>query len=79
MNMEDEIGFALDSQEEFKCRPCIHMDAFRYMCVYLCMYACVCVCGFMCACTCVIDQSCIIVWKGRWWGCAGMYAHTCNF
>eukprot|EP00731_Ephydatia_muelleri_P013540 Em0007g850a len=30
LDMEDEIGFAMDSQEEYKCRPCIHMDAFRY-------------------------------------------------
>ena len=48
MNMEDEIGFALDSQEEYKCRPCIHMDAFRYVCV--CMCACVCTCVCMCVC-----------------------------
>lgn len=27
----DEIGFAPDSQNEYKCRPCIHMDAFRYL------------------------------------------------
>lgn len=30
MNMLDEIGFSPDSQNEYKCRPCIHMDAFRY-------------------------------------------------
>lgn len=27
--MTDEIGFAVDRQGEYKCRPCIHMDAFR--------------------------------------------------
>lgn len=30
MNLQDEIGFAPDSQNEYKCRPVIHMDAFRY-------------------------------------------------
>ena len=34
MNMMNEIGFAADSQNEFKCRPCIHMDVFRYYCWY---------------------------------------------
>ena len=29
ISMVDEIGFAPDSQNEYKCRPCIHMDAFR--------------------------------------------------
>ncbi|VDM70160.1 unnamed protein product [Strongylus vulgaris] len=29
MDMEDEIGFAKDSADEFKSRNCIHMDAFR--------------------------------------------------
>ena len=27
--MGDEIGFSMDRQGEYKCRPCIHMDAFR--------------------------------------------------
>ena len=27
--MAEEVGFAADSQNEYKCRPCIHMDAFR--------------------------------------------------
>ena len=29
MSLPDEIGFAPDSQNEYKCRPVIHMDAFR--------------------------------------------------
>ena len=29
MSMVDEIGFSPDSQNEYKSRPCIHMDAFR--------------------------------------------------
>ena len=29
IDLENEIGFAPDSQNEYKCRPCIHMDAFR--------------------------------------------------
>ena len=29
--MEEEIGFAPDSQNEYKCRACIHMDAFRWV------------------------------------------------
>ena len=29
MSLQDEIGFAPDSQNEYKCRPVIHMDAFR--------------------------------------------------
>lgn len=29
LSVEDEIGFAPDSQNEYKCRPCIHMDAYR--------------------------------------------------
>lgn len=29
ISMLDEIGFAPDSQNEYKSRPCIHMDAFR--------------------------------------------------
>ena len=29
LSMQSEIGFAPDSQNEYKCRPCIHMDAFR--------------------------------------------------
>ena len=29
ISMVDEIGFAPDSQNEYKSRPCIHMDAFR--------------------------------------------------
>ena len=40
ISMVDEIGFAPDSQNEYKCRPCIHMDAFR-----LVVCVCVCVCG----------------------------------
>ncbi|RCN34958.1 hypothetical protein ANCCAN_19206 [Ancylostoma caninum] len=31
INMEDEIGFAKDSADEFKSRNCIHMDAFRWV------------------------------------------------
>ncbi len=31
INMEEEIGFAPDNQNEYKCRPCIHMDAYRYV------------------------------------------------
>ncbi|KAK6054966.1 DNA polymerase family B [Cooperia oncophora] len=31
MSMENEIGFAKDSADEFKCRNCIHMDAFRWV------------------------------------------------
>lgn len=27
--LADEVGFSPDSQNEYKCRPCIHMDAFR--------------------------------------------------
>ena len=30
ISMMTEIGFAADRQGEYKCRPCIHMDAFRY-------------------------------------------------
>lgn len=47
ISMMDEIGFAPDSQNEYKCRPCIHMDAFR-------LAVCVCVVGKgeMCACVC---------------------------
>ena len=30
LNMMDEIGFSPDAQNEYKCRPCIHMDAYRY-------------------------------------------------
>ena len=29
ISLEEEIGFAPDSMNEYKCRPCIHMDAFR--------------------------------------------------
>ncbi|CAI8058398.1 DNA polymerase epsilon catalytic subunit A [Geodia barretti] len=29
--MGDEIGFSMDRQGEYKCRPCIHMDAFRWV------------------------------------------------
>ena len=29
LSMQSEIGFSPDSQNEYKCRPCIHMDAFR--------------------------------------------------
>lgn len=29
--MAEEVGFAADSQNEYKCRPCIHMDAFRWV------------------------------------------------
>lgn len=37
--MEDEIGFAKDSADEFKNRNCIHMDAFRFTSFfYLMMY-----------------------------------------
>lgn len=28
--MTTEIGFNIDRLGEYKCRPCIHMDAFRY-------------------------------------------------
>ncbi|XP_065196318.1 DNA polymerase epsilon catalytic subunit A-like [Sycon ciliatum] len=31
LNMEDETGFAADSQNEYKCRHCIHMDAYRWV------------------------------------------------
>jgi len=31
INMMDEIGFSPDSQDEYKCRPIIHMDAFRWV------------------------------------------------
>ncbi|VDN29506.1 unnamed protein product, partial [Cylicostephanus goldi] len=31
IDMEDEIGFAKDSADEFKSRNCIHMDAFRWV------------------------------------------------
>ena len=30
ITMTTEIGFDLDRQGEYKCRSCIHMDAFRY-------------------------------------------------
>ena len=31
IDMEEEIGFAPDSQNEYKCRPVTHMDAFRWV------------------------------------------------
>ncbi|KAL6744003.1 hypothetical protein Aduo_016982 [Ancylostoma duodenale] len=31
INMEEEIGFAKDSADEFESRNCIHMDAFRWV------------------------------------------------
>lgn len=31
ISLVDEIGFAPDTQEEYKCRPVIHMDAFRWV------------------------------------------------
>jgi DNA polymerase epsilon subunit 1 len=31
IDMEEEIGYAPDSQNEYKCRPVIHMDAFRWV------------------------------------------------
>lgn len=31
ITLVDEIGFAPDTQEEYKCRPIIHMDAFRWV------------------------------------------------
>ena len=42
ISMVDEIGFAPDSQNEYKCRSCIHMDAFR-------LVVCVCVWVHPCA------------------------------
>jgi len=30
MNMMEEIGFSPDSQNEYKCRASIHMDAYRW-------------------------------------------------
>ena len=62
--MVDEIGFAPDSQNEYKCRPCIHMDAFRLAVCALCVVGgdvcivCVCVvwrgrCVHVCVCVCV--------------------------
>ena len=62
ISMVDEIGFAPDSQNEYKCRPCIHMDAFRLAVCALCVVgegetSALCVCalcvvgeGEMCAC-----------------------------
>ncbi len=29
IGLEEEIGFAPDNMNEYKCRPCIHMDAYR--------------------------------------------------
>ena len=29
INMTAEVGFCIDRQGEYKCRPCIHMDAYR--------------------------------------------------
>lgn len=31
ITLVDEIGFSPDAQEEYKCRPIIHMDAFRWV------------------------------------------------
>jgi DNA polymerase epsilon subunit 1 len=31
MDMFLETGFAIDSEEEFKCRTCVHMDCFRWV------------------------------------------------
>ena len=31
INMFEEIGFVPDSKNEYKCRPVIHMDAFRWV------------------------------------------------
>lgn len=31
ISLVDEIGFSPDTQEEYKCRPIIHMDAFRWV------------------------------------------------
>ena len=36
MSMLDEIGYSPDTQNEYKCRACIHMDAFRYVSWYVC-------------------------------------------
>ncbi len=59
MDMTEEIGFAPDSQNEYKCRPCIHMDAYRWVYIHLlevtkcqmCMtYCCLPVAGLMLIC-----------------------------
>lgn len=31
IDMYKEIGFAKDSEDEFKSRSCVHMDCFRYV------------------------------------------------
>jgi DNA polymerase elongation subunit (family B) len=31
ISMFNEIGFARDSEDEFKSRSCVHMDCFRYV------------------------------------------------
>ncbi|KAI0041486.1 DUF1744-domain-containing protein [Auriscalpium vulgare] len=31
IDMFQEIGFAIDSEEEYKCRTCVHMDCFRWV------------------------------------------------
>ena len=31
ISLVDEVGFSPDTQEEYKCRPIIHMDAFRWV------------------------------------------------
>ena len=35
IDMAEEIGFAIDKQGEYKCRPSIHMDAFRWVATQL--------------------------------------------
>ena len=32
INMYNEVGFFKDSQDEYQCRCCIHMDCFKYNC-----------------------------------------------
>ena len=31
ISLVDEVGFSPDTQDEYKCRPIIHMDAFRWV------------------------------------------------
>ena len=31
IDMFQEIGFAKDSEDEYKCRTCVHMDCFRWV------------------------------------------------
>ena len=43
MNLMDEIGFAIDNQNEYKSRPCIHMDAYRYNIECILLYSTSCI------------------------------------